>query len=277
MNKLSVKEMEYQGLACICVSNEKIEVIITTSVGPCILSFKENGKENVLVNTPDLILKTPSGMTCPIYGGHRLWVAPETYETTYFPDNQPLEISKSLNEVTLKQKDYGQPFLKSMSIKLQDKKVYLEHKITNLLPQKIACACWTITMFQPNGIAKIPMLNKLKDEAGLQPTQQINLWNYTNIGSNSIQLSKNEIQVKANLKEGNLKIGTPESTGIITYQLENQLFTKSFDANYEATFDKMSKAEIYCCPNYIELEAIGEKHELKPNESATFSEFWEID
>ncbi len=276
MDKLIYKDVLFNELECLSISNSFIEVIITKKCGPFILSFKEFEKENILYNCSELKLNTPENKTYTLYGGHRLWLAPETFEITYSSDEIPLEITKGLTQTLIAQSRKKQPFIKSIKIELSKTEVLIQHGILNNTINELACACWTITMLKAGGLAKIPMKNNYADKDRLQASKQINLWGYTDLSSGNIVFEKNEISVYANLSDDHLKIGTPDSTGKLSYLLKDQLFVKGFDANYDSSFDRNSKCEIYCCKDYLELEAISQKYILQSGESAIFSEKWQL-
>ena len=75
---------------CIRLSNERMELIATTDVGPRIIRLGFVGGQN-LFKTFDETLGQTGGDEWHSYGGHRLWVAPEDRNRTYAPDNAPVE------------------------------------------------------------------------------------------------------------------------------------------------------------------------------------------
>jgi hypothetical protein len=73
---------------CIRLINNNIELIVTTDVGPRIIRCGFINKKNLLY-VSDLEKGKTGGSQWHIYGGHRLWNAPEVMPRTYFPDNNP--------------------------------------------------------------------------------------------------------------------------------------------------------------------------------------------
>ncbi|PYJ52637.1 MAG: hypothetical protein DME82_16060 [Verrucomicrobia bacterium] len=73
------------------LSNGTVELIVLADVGPRIISYRFIGGENQLHE-----VEADTGQLgrsdFRLYGGHRLWVSPEL-ESTYFPDNVPVEVS----------------------------------------------------------------------------------------------------------------------------------------------------------------------------------------
>ncbi|MBU2563373.1 MAG: DUF4380 domain-containing protein, partial [Actinobacteria bacterium] len=74
---------------CIRMTNGEVEIIITTDVGPRIVRFGFVGDQNLFREFKQQQGKT-GGDKWLIYGGHRLWHAPEVKPRTYFPDNNPV-------------------------------------------------------------------------------------------------------------------------------------------------------------------------------------------
>ena len=75
---------------CVKLSNDQIELIATTDVGPRIIRFGYVGGQNLFTECKDQLGKT-GGDKWRSYGGHRLWHGPEDPQRTYYPDNSPIE------------------------------------------------------------------------------------------------------------------------------------------------------------------------------------------
>ena len=77
------------------LSNGKIVVGVTLDVGPRIIKLQKPGGENLMFeDVADNVNKDVSavygeGKKWHIYGGHRIWLSPESLET-YYPDNAPV-------------------------------------------------------------------------------------------------------------------------------------------------------------------------------------------
>jgi hypothetical protein len=80
------------GFSTDSIENKSLRVEYLTFAGPRIIGFHFRG-HNLLAQTPDIKWETPGGVF-RLWGGHRLWIAPETLSTTYIPDNAPPQIVK---------------------------------------------------------------------------------------------------------------------------------------------------------------------------------------
>ena len=85
-----MEKVEYKGWSnCVRLSNDLVDLIATTDVGPRIIRFGFVGGENEFKEYEDMMGQT-GGDEWRTYGGHRLWHAPEVQPRTYFPDNAPI-------------------------------------------------------------------------------------------------------------------------------------------------------------------------------------------
>ena len=66
----------YLDFDCASMGNDSLNLLVTQSVGPRIISLSLNGEENILASLPDFNVDRPDGRTFHFYGGHRLWHAP---------------------------------------------------------------------------------------------------------------------------------------------------------------------------------------------------------
>ena len=67
---------------CLRLSNDRIEVVVPTTIGPRIMRCGFLGGPNLLGEYPQLATNTPLGEWKP-WGGHRLWAAPEQMPGSY--------------------------------------------------------------------------------------------------------------------------------------------------------------------------------------------------
>ncbi|HXG24900.1 MAG TPA: hypothetical protein VNJ09_10120, partial [Chthonomonadales bacterium] len=93
--EVKVEKVTYYNLPnCYKLSNGTVEVIVTTDIGPRIMRYAFVGGENILGElSPDIKVSTELGDWRP-YGGHRLWIAPESKRLSYSPDNEPISFER---------------------------------------------------------------------------------------------------------------------------------------------------------------------------------------
>lgn len=288
MSKIIVKEIDYDIWGkCISVSDGKIELLATTKVGPRIIRFGFVGGENILFedreenfsrNDKELSYYK-EGCVWHIFGGHRLWNAPELMPRTYIPDDSPVEYEILKNGVRLIQpinEKIG--VLNEIEITMsEDGEVKITHKVTNKNMWKIKTAPWAITAVNGGGLEVIPLS---KEKSGLLNNRVISLWDYTNLDDGRAKIYNDCITLKTNENDCTkdiFKIGTNNSDGYMMYFYKNNLFVKEFDYESGAEYpDGGCNSETYTNNKLIEIESVGALKWIDYNETLVHIEKWKL-
>jgi hypothetical protein len=246
---------------CIKLSNEHIELIVTTEVGPRIIRFGFVGGQNLMKEYKDQLGKT-GGNEWRIYGGHRFWHAPEAQPRTYCPDNKPVQHTwdgKTLKLVQPIETSTG--VAKEMEITLDPKenRVTLVHRLVNRGLWDIEAAPWCLTVMAQGGRAIFPQEPYRPHPEHLLPARPLVLWHYTDMkdprwlwGTKYIQLKQDP---NATTKQ---KVGMRNTLGWAAYYLEGELFLKRFGFDAGATYpDFGCNCEAYTDADMLELETLG--------------------
>ena len=211
---------------------------------------------------------------------HNSLIAPEIPKLTYIPDDRPVDTE--VKEARIDQTQPTDPpteIQKSWRIELDPDlaEVKIQHSLANRGDAPVDLAPWAITMLNPGGIGCIPLSEELEDEFGLQPNRQLVLWPYTEINSPCLSFTDRALFVNANMKEGALKVGSPNPPGWIAYSNNDMLFVKGSVFQAEKDYlDRSASSQIYYNPDLIELETLGPVTTLKPGESVGHREIWRI-
>jgi hypothetical protein len=271
-----MKTETFFGQDCVLLQNGTLELLITRSVGPRILSLRFAGGENVLAELPDSIIDCPGTGTFHLYGGHRLWHAPEEPSRTYLPDDEPVEISTFQNGLKATQQTEAKTGLqKSIEVQLtaDSAQVTLTHRITNHGLWGVACAPWAITQLKKGGTAIFP---QIKTDTGVLPNRSLTLWPYTDMTNPNVHWGSNYIIMQAKMASA-FKIGFPNPRGWQAYWLNGTLFVKHADYNAQAEYyDSGSSSESYCNDKFIELETLAPITTIAPGATATHIETWNL-
>jgi hypothetical protein len=70
-----MENVNFLGQKCCSLSNDVVELLVTNSVGPRILSYRFLDGDNLIAQLPDHITNCPGKGVYHFYGGHRLWHA----------------------------------------------------------------------------------------------------------------------------------------------------------------------------------------------------------
>ena len=275
-----MKTIEYLGQECIELSNGELTLAVTRSVGPRVLSLRIHDSPNLFAQLPDTTLDCPGKEAFHLYGGHRLWHAPEDPVRTYLPDNRPVEVLPLEGGLHLQPPaEIETGIQKALKIRLDpdSNRVEIEHLLENVGLWPVTCAPWAITQMAPGGTALLPQNTELWDHNPTLPNRPVVLWPYTDMNDPVIAWGNQVIQVHAAKTAGALKIGFPNPRGWLAYWLEGYLFIKraAFDPQ-AAYFDFGSSSECYCNPDFLELETLGPITTLQPGQSVSHLETWEV-
>jgi hypothetical protein len=270
-----MKTESFLGQECASLENDALKLLVTQSIGPRILWYGFKGSENLFAELPDYVTGLPAGGVFHFYGGHRLWVAPETFEITYVPDDSPVDISPLENGLRVTKPVEPQTGLqKSLNIVFaSDTQVVITHQLTNYQEQPVTCAPWAITQFKTGGVAILP---QAKHDEGVLPNRSLALWSYTDMSNKNVQWGKEYILISAKM-ESPFKVGFSNPRGWLAYWLNGILFVKHAEYNPQANYyDFGSSSECYCNDQFIELETLSPITSIARNETATHVETWDL-
>lgn len=266
------------------ISNDTVQLIVLTDVGPRILFYGFSGEQNEFHEVTEHAGKT-GGDDFRSYGGHRLWVSPEI-ERTYYPDNLQVSVSQKGDRVVfaspIESMPPGTNLQKEIEIDLDETgtHVTVTHRIANRGNDATDMAPWALSVMATGGRAILPLSPKApmsKDR--LLPEGVLALWSYTDLadprwilGSKYIQL-KQDTNPTGKFKEQMTGIYNPSGWG--AYYREGHLFIKSARVEEGARYpDFGCNFELYTEPGFLELETLGPLRNLKPGEAAQHIEEW---
>jgi hypothetical protein len=277
---MSMESLSYMGLpSCIKMSNGSVDLIVTTAVGPRILFYGLTGGKNILAHSPESSKQTDLGTWKP-YGGHRLWVWPETFPATYAPDNSPIEhqIDGDLS-ILLRQPTDAASIEKQLRIALAPTgtKVSLEQTITSRNLWPIDIAVWAISVVEP-GTAIVPRVPFQTHDEYVPVTQPLALCAFTDLQDPRFTLGLKYILLRADPALPNSqKFGLRNKQGWCAHLVRDTLFVKRFTHEERGQYpDYGVNNEIYVEGSFMEVELLGPRRVVWPGESLTLSEQWHL-
>lgn len=272
---------------CIKLENGYAELMLSLDYGPRILSYRLADGENILfedtnqkVYADDESIRTyfDMGDKWYMYGGHRLWAAPEAMPKTYFPDNRTVDYELMADGALLKQMDQiknGLSFSIEVRMEKDSPKVRISHTIKNIgkLPKELAV--WGITGLCPGGVClfEMPDLHK-----AFLPNRNLAIWPYTDMKDDRLDIGTKYIALRQDPKKFKAcKIGMNNEAGYAAYAKDDTLFSMYYEHHQEGSYpDKNVSFETYTNGYFLEMESLGELKELKPGESATHDVEWNL-
>lgn len=265
---------------CVRLTNSVIELYATTEVGPRILRLG-------FVDGPNMFFVDPGeqglvgGDTWHMFGGHRLWHAPEAQPRTYQPDNASIEAR--LEEGTLYLKPMPERVTgiqKEMEVSLgpEETQVCVRHRLTNRGPWPVTLAPWALSVMAPGGFAVMPQAPFKPHPEALAPARPLVLWHYTDMADLRWRWGRRFVTLLQDATaETPQKAGAAVSDGWLAYCFEDQVFLKRFAYDPKATYpDFGCNGQLYTDARMLELESLGPLVTLAPGESTTHDEHWHL-
>lgn len=288
---ISVKEIEnfLDYGRVLSISNGTIEAYVTIDRGPRIIRFGFVGEQNIMCSNRKCFTPKSDDVFTDFFGegkcwenlgGHRIWLSPEAYPQTYYPDNDPVKYEITENgaiftpcaEVEI---DVQKQLEISMSDDSADMKVTMRVKNIGLADQEFAI--WGLSVSEKGGTVIIPMN---QNDTGLLANRTVAVWPYTDMSDSRIYWGKKYVTVKQDENAaGPLKLGFDLNDGTVYYCLGEDIFKKSYETLHlsGAVYpDGGCSFETYTNCDMIEVESLGELKSVAPGEVSEHTENWSL-
>ncbi len=254
---------------CVRLSNGETELVVTTDVGPRIIRFGFVGGQNLLKEYADQLGRT-GGEEWRIYGGHRVWHAPEAKPRTYSLDNGPVDCQ--WDGTTLKLTQPIEPdnrIQKAIDVTLaaDGSHVRILHRLINRNPWAVELAPWALTVMAQNGRAIFPQESYRPHTEFLLAARPLVLWHYTDMADPRFTWGTKYIQFRQDPNATSpQKLGFRNTRGWLAYTLNGDLFMKRYSLDPEAAYpDFGCNTESFTNEEMLELETLGPMTKLAPN------------
>ncbi len=277
---MKIETVEYLGWNCVRLSNSLVDLIITTDVGPRVIRFGFVGGANEFKEFTEMAgLK--GGDEWRIYGGHRLWHAPEIKPRTYFPDNFPVTVEEHGDLVrVLPPPETSNGIQKALDIQIlgESAQVKMTHRLTNTGAWPVELAVWCLSVMDAGGVAIIPVPPRGPHTEFLLPTHSMTMWAYTNMADTRWTWGHHFILLRQNPQEQwPQKIGMSIPDGWAAYAHGGRLFVKQAAYQTGAPYpDNGCSMEFFTNADMLEVESLSPTVKLEPGQSAEQTETWTL-
>ncbi len=271
---------DFHGMQTVVLENKFFRIESLAQAGPRIVRLisKWTG-ENLFAETPEFSVRVPFG-EYHYYGGHRIWIAPESTQASYIPD----DIGASVKEVTGGYRiagamEPGTELRKSVTVQVSSEQPFIivKHRIENCGKTAVKLSPWAITMLRPKGVAILPQQVGNVDDGGLQPNRRFSLWAYSRVNDSRLCLGDEFITVKSDSIAGPFKLGYFNPHGWLGYVYDDLMFVKRFGVRRDEEYpDFGSNCEVYVDARSLELETLGPLAVLEPKLDVVHTETWEV-
>jgi hypothetical protein len=261
---------------CVRLANAEVELVVTSELGPRIIRFGFVGEANEFAEFPEQRREDPNEWH--IYGGHRLWHAPEAKPRSYAPDNAPVEIEARGGTVLASapvEASTGIQKAIHLSLAANGPAASIVHLLTNRGLWEVTLAPWALSVMRTGGVAVVPQPAEEPGE-GLLPNRALALWPYTDMRDARLNWGRHYIRMHQDPGVAQpVKFGLTASGGWTAYVNDGHAFMKSYAYRREAAYpDYGVCVECYTAADFLELETLGPLQCLAPGETAEYAEEW---
>jgi len=276
---MQIEKVSYGGWPnCYRLKNDHAVLIVTTDIGPRVIHFGPDGEHNMFFVDQDT-LGMVGGETWRLYGGHRLWTAPEDRARTYAADNSKVDVQITEKGIrfTTRAKE-SSPIQKQIFISLHTEKrqVLIEHRLKNLSAETITIAPWAVTVMAPGGTAILPLPARGPHPEHLLPSSSLALWPYTDLSDQRWHWGQEYIFLEHELSASNAqKIGLHCPDGWAAYYNQGCMFVKAFKFDKKDRYPDMNcNLEVFTDARLTEVESLGALTNLKQGKVVQHIEQW---
>jgi len=274
-----MEKVSYRGWPnCYRLSNGLVDLVVTSDVGPRIIRFGFLNQVNEFKEY-DAMMGLTGGDEWRIYGGHRLWHAPEATPRTYYPDNEPVRVEEHPGFVRLIQPtETTTGIQKELDIHLWSDSAHAKvvHRLRNHNLWAVELAPWALTVMAPGGKIIIPLPPRGSHPEHLLPVNTLTLWAYTDLSDPRWTWGRKYILLRQDPAATTpQKIGAMVPDGWVAYANRGHLFVKKFSHVPEATYpDFGCSVETFTNADMLEVETVAPLVNLQPGTTVEHVEDW---
>jgi hypothetical protein len=269
---------DYHGHATRRLASAHLWADVLATAGPRIVRLGLTGSaRNLLAETPDDGWDTPHGRY-ELFGGHRLWFAPEDPDRVAVPDGRGLVLSGEPGGIRLTgSAEVPTGLVRSMTIRLSPDAATFElrHELRNVGAQPIELAPWSITQLPLGGTVLLPQQAATSGHH-VRPNRMLVLWPYTSWEDPRFRPRDGLLTLDASAGPS-LKLGYFNEAGWVGYVRDGTVVVRRFEPMPGRPHPDLGcNVETYIGAQYLELELLGPLTAVAPGSSAVLVEHWEI-
>lgn len=258
---------------CVYLSNGNIELIVTLDFGPRVISLKQFGYENVFYEQPKNAeyLCTEAGWR--LYGGHRLWLAPES-EKTYYPDNGIVRFKLHEDGASFwAEHDQYWNVVKQTTLRFVDEhSLKVCHTIKNMSNQPLTTSLWAISAMAPESVVTIPLKGTL---GGVAPNRFLSAWGSTSFSDERLSFCNDAAVICHKPSDTYFKMGFWCGDARICCESNGQIFCKTIETIQNAAYpDNHVNVEVFLCRHMMEFETLGSMVTIGRKCETNYEERW---
>jgi hypothetical protein len=276
-----IDEIDFGGWrGCVRVSNGVIEAVAPVAMGPRIMRFGFVGRPNEF-RVFEHQAGAAGGSDWRLYGGHRLWRAPEIRPDTYAPDNEAIDVIRHADGVTLRQRACATTgLIREIAIRLHDGLACCDvtHRLLNRGEREIMVSAWAMSAMERGGTAILPLPPYGPHSENLLPKGSLVLWSYTDLTDARWSIGARHLMLHQNPSiAAPQKIGLSSPLRWAAHVRDGRLFVKTFAIAHDAAYpDFGARVEVFSNADMLELETLSPLHTIRPSDAITHTERWRL-
>lgn len=271
--------VNYQGWRSTRLHNGSVELIVPQEIGIRVMRFGFIGQPNQFLEVPEE-LGTRGGDAWRIYGGHRLWHAPETFERTYSRDNFPVEHAQHGETLIVTQPVDHAGIQKQVEIMLDAEaaRATVLHRLTNKGVWPVTLSVWALSVMANGGVTIVPLPPRGSHETELLPNTRLTLWPYTDMSDPRWTWGREYVLLRHDAHaKAPQKFGLGNAHGWAAHWNNGTLFACRAAYQTEADYpDYGCSYEFFTNYQIMEVETLSPLTTLEPGQSATHTETWHL-
>ncbi|MGD9144665.1 MAG: hypothetical protein PVI80_03810 [Anaerolineae bacterium] len=274
-----MERISYKGWPnCYRLSNGLVDLVVTADVGPRIIRLGFVGQDNEFKEFSDMLGQT-GGDEWRIYGGYRLWHAPEAQPRTYYPDNEPVQVKEQDGFVRIVQSTEPTTGIEKqidLWLSPDEAHVIVTGRLRNKNLWPVELAPWSLSVMAQGGVAILPLPPRGSHAENLQPTSSLTLWAYTDMSDRRWTWGSRYVLLRQEPDmETPQKVGALVPDGWLAYARNGHLFVKTFDHVPGASYPDLGcSAEIFTNADFLEAESLAPLVSLEPGAAVEHVEHW---
>jgi hypothetical protein len=268
---------DFHGSPTVGLAGEAVWFEALADAGPRVVRVAMTGEPNVLAETPDVAWPTGNG-PYRLFGGHRLWLAPESAGLQATPDDDGLTVEQLDDGLRLiGPVDPRTRCRRSIEVRADPTRAVLRvrHEVRNTGPHTVEAALWAITQLPPGGCAVLPQPSAATGH-GTRPNRLLAFWPYTSAEDERLVLRQGLVAVHGTAGP-DLKVGCTVDAGWVAWAHDGVALVRRWSAESGGPYPDLGcNAEVFATERYTELEVLGPLVVLAEGERAILTETWEI-
>jgi hypothetical protein len=278
---VKIEKTAWQGWPnCYRISNGEVELIVTSDVGPRVMSYGFAGGQNFFWVQKETAGKTGQAEWIA-RGGHRIWVGPEDVKYTYPPDNTPIQVRVEGGVLIATQpveKETGIEKQIEVHLAPRGADVTIIHRLVNRTNMPLEYAAWALSMMAPGGRGVSGFPPRGTHPEMLQPTNPLVMWAFSDLSDPRWTWLKKYFVLRQDSNNATpTKIGSFNPHTFGAYFLNGEMFVKRYEADASKTYpDFGCSYETFTNADFLEIETMGPLTKVAAGATLEHVERWTL-